>query len=59
MAKLAQLRREHRALDEEIVAAAARPGADQLALRRQKKRKLALRDAIAEIEDKLYPDIIA
>ena len=33
--------------------------ADQLTLRRLKKRKLALKDEIARIEDELYPDIIA
>lgn len=57
--RLEELRREHRALDEEIAALAETPLADQLALRRLKKRKLSLKDEIARIEDSLYPDIIA
>jgi hypothetical protein len=32
---------------------------DQLQLKRLKKRKLQLKDEIARVEDKLYPDIIA
>jgi len=32
---------------------------DQLQLARLKKRKLRLRDEIAQIEDELIPDIIA
>jgi hypothetical protein len=32
---------------------------DQLQLKRLKKRKLYLKDEIARLEDKLYPDIIA
>ena len=57
--KLAQLRSEHRDLDEAIDALAARPVADQLALRRLKKRKLFLKDEIARLEDQIMPDIIA
>jgi hypothetical protein len=58
-AELDELRREHRALDDEIAALGETPLADQLALRRLKKRKLMLKDEIARIEDALYPDIIA
>mgnify|MGYP000288622327 CR=1 FL=1 len=57
--RLAVLRREHRDLDEAIAALQDRPVADQLALRRLKKRKLQLKDQIARIEDELTPDIIA
>ncbi|MEL6774444.1 MAG: YdcH family protein [Pseudomonadota bacterium] len=57
--QLAALKAEHRALDDEILAAAADPLCDQIALRQRKKRKLSLKDAIARIEDQLYPDIIA
>lgn len=57
--RLAELRRQHRALDAEIAALAENPLADQLQLRRLKKRKLALKDEIARLEDRLYPDIIA
>ncbi|MEL7138751.1 MAG: YdcH family protein [Pseudomonadota bacterium] len=53
------LKSEHRRLDEEIEAERDNPLADQLALRRMKKKKLALKDEIARIEDVLYPDIIA
>jgi hypothetical protein len=57
--KLAVLKREHRDLDDAIHAMDATGRADQLALRRLKKRKLALKDEIARIEDLLTPDIIA
>lgn len=58
-AQLAELRRQHRALDEEIVALSDSPLGDQLGVKRLKKRKLHLKDEIARLEDKLYPDIIA
>jgi len=58
-AKLAALRTEHRRLDAAIEAIAADPLADQLDLRRLKKKKLALRDEIARLDDELTPDIIA
>lgn len=57
--KLAVLKSDHRDLDEAILAMAERATADQLALKRLKKRKLALKDQIARIEDELTPDIIA
>ncbi|MEM1342687.1 MAG: YdcH family protein [Pseudomonadota bacterium] len=57
--KLEVLRREHRDLDEAIGALEDRPLPDQLMLKRLKKQKLALKDAIARIEDQLTPDIIA
>lgn len=53
------LRREHRDLDDAIVALEAQPAADPLQLRRLKKRKLALKDEIVRIEDQIIPDIIA
>lgn len=58
--QLAELRQRHRALDDEIATiaeAAAIAGAFEV--RRLKKQKLALKDAIAKIEDQLLPDIIA
>lgn len=58
-ARLATLRTEHRALDDWIAALAASPMSDQLEIRRLKKRKLALRDEIARVEDQITPDIIA
>lgn len=57
--KLAQLRQEHRDLDEAIIALEATAERDQLRLTRLKKRKLGLKDEIARIEDQLLPDIIA
>ncbi len=57
--KLEVLRREHRDLDEAIHALETTGRPDQLTLRRLKKQKLALKDSITRIEDKLIPDIIA
>lgn len=59
IAQLLELRRQHRALDEEIAALAANVVGDQLQIKRLKIRKLQLKDEIARVEDKLYPDIIA
>ncbi|WP_112322382.1 YdcH family protein [Oceanibium sediminis] len=58
-ARLGGLRTEHRDLDDAIRALEEQPGVDMLALRRLKKRKLALKDQIARLEDDLTPDIIA
>jgi len=57
--KLAQLRQEHRDLDDVISALEKAPDRDQLRLTRLKKRKLSLKDKIARLEDQLLPDIIA
>lgn len=57
--ELVKLRAEHRALDEEIVALEGNPLADQLLVKRLKKKKLALKDRITAVEDQLLPDIIA
>lgn len=57
--KLEMLRREHRDLDEAIAALHDKGSADMLTLKRLKKQKLALKDRIALIEDRLLPDIIA
>jgi hypothetical protein len=57
--RIEQLRQEHRDLDMAIESLGATPGADQLVLARIKKRKLRLRDEIAQLEDQLIPDIIA
>jgi hypothetical protein len=53
------LRQEHRDLDTAIDALGGQQGADQLQVARLKKRKLRLRDEIAQLEDQLIPDIIA
>lgn len=57
--ELAQLKQEHRDLDDAILALEALPQPDQLQVKRLKKRKLVLRDRIQEIDDILFPDIIA
>ncbi|SFI05968.1 YdcH family protein [Albimonas pacifica] len=57
--ELERLRAEHGDLDAAIEAMQGNPLSDQLAMRRLKKRKLALKDQITRIEDELFPDIIA
>ena len=57
--RLVRLRQEHRDLDAAIEALRAAPASDQLQLARLKKRKLRLKDEIAQLEDQLIPDIIA
>lgn len=57
--ELEVFKREHSDLDAAISALQERPAADQLTLQRLKKRKLMLKDIIAQIEDRLTPDIIA
>ncbi|WP_037293428.1 YdcH family protein [Roseobacter sp. CCS2] len=57
--KLAVLRVEHRDLDEAIEALHARGSSDMLTLKRLKKQKLALKDQITQLEDRILPDIIA
>jgi len=54
--QLAQLRREHRELDAEIERLVAAIEADELAVKRLKKRKLWLKDCIARLESALIPD---
>lgn len=57
--RLEVLKREHRDLDEAIDALQARGSADMLTVKRLKKQKLALKDQIAALEDRIFPDIIA
>lgn len=57
--ELSRLKEEHRDLDSVIDALKISVAGDQLQLQRLKKRKLVLRDRIAQIEDELHPDIIA
>jgi hypothetical protein len=57
--ELVKLRSEHRELDDEILSLEQNGTADQLLIRRLKKKKLALKDQITTIEDQLLPDIIA
>jgi hypothetical protein len=57
--RLIELREEHRDLDEAINRLADEPWRDQLQLRRLKKRKLKLKDWIANLESLLIPDMDA
>ena len=57
--RLGVLRQEHRDLDGSIAALQHGARADTLALCRLKKHKLALKDMIVKLEDRLIPDIIA
>jgi hypothetical protein len=57
--ELAELRQEHRDLDDAISAMIESPRIDTIRVQRMKKRKLALKDKIAVLEDQLLPDIIA
>jgi len=57
--RLAELREEHRQLDEKIAELATNPEFDQIEVQRLKKRKLQLKDEIAVLENAIIPDIIA
>lgn len=57
--RLDVMRREHRELDLAIGAMESAVLPDPLTLRRLKKQKLALKDQIVRLEDRLIPDIIA
>lgn len=54
--KLAELRLEHRDLDAAIDRLAQDSDADELTVKRLKKRKLWLKDCIARLESALIPD---
>ncbi len=54
--RMAVLRQEHRDLDAAIARLQADIRADELMLKRFKKRKLLLKDQIAWIENALIPD---
>ena len=57
--KLAELKLEHRDLDDVITRLTERASYDQLQLQRLKKRKLVLKDQITRAKAMLHPDIIA
>ncbi|MBM3505097.1 MAG: DUF465 domain-containing protein [Alphaproteobacteria bacterium] len=57
--KLVELKTEHRDLDAAVAALLERSPSNHVEVQRLKKRKLALRDRIRQIESLLYPDIIA
>ncbi len=54
--RLAELRVEHRDLDVAIARLQLDPGAEELMVKRLKKRKLLLRDSIERLESALIPD---
>lgn len=58
-AQLSRLKQEHRDLDAAIAALEVMAGFDRIQVQRLKKRKLLIKDRISEIEDQLFPDIIA
>jgi hypothetical protein len=58
-AQLYELQVEHRDLDLVIDHLTLNPPPDQLLIRRLKKRKLQLKDRIAQLERMLVPDIPA
>jgi hypothetical protein len=57
--RLRELRLAHGDLDEVIGHLSHDPQVDQLLLKRLKKRKLQLKDAIARLESELIPDLNA
>ncbi len=57
--KLQELQLEHRDLDDVIARLSESAYVDQLQLRRLKKRKLYLKDAISRLQSRLIPDLNA
>ena len=57
--RIQELHLEHRDLDRAIEALVLTPAADELQLRRLKKRKLLLKDQIFHLQRQLVPDIPA
>lgn len=54
----ARLRQEHEDYDAAINAMIA-TGCDALRVQRMKKKKLAIKDKLTQVEDQIIPDIIA
>jgi hypothetical protein len=57
--RIAELQSEHRDLDAMIELLLAQPRCDELQVRRLKKRKLQLRDAINQLQMQIVPDVPA
>lgn len=57
--ELAILRQRHRDLDNAIEALHEQKSTDMLMLKRLKKQKLAIKDQITELTDRITPDITA
>ncbi len=58
-AQLVELRLEHRDLDAAIAKLTTDMTADELAIKRLKKRKLRIKDMVAYLENQLIPDLDA
>jgi hypothetical protein len=58
-ARIAELKLEHRDLDDVIFRLIQTPVVDQLQMQRLKKRKLMVKDQITLLERQLTPDILA
>jgi hypothetical protein len=57
--RLKALRVEHQDLDQTISRLSSDPGVDQIMLKRMKRRKLMLKDMIAQLESDNIPDLNA
>ncbi len=57
--RLKELRVAHHDLDHEITALRDNPSADQLLVKRLKKRKLLIKDMIVKLESALIPNLNA
>ena len=57
--RIIELQVEHRDLDDAIARIVDQPGVDEVQLRRLKKRKLQIKDAIQSLQMQLVPDIPA
>jgi hypothetical protein len=57
--RLAELKEQHRDLDDVIARLIEHAPFDQIQLQRLKKRKLSLKDQMSRLESQLLPDIIA
>lgn len=55
---VAKLKQEHADYDAAIEAM-IKTGCDQIQIQRMKKKKLALKDQLKKLEDRIIPDIIA
>jgi hypothetical protein len=58
-ARIAELQLEHSDLNDVIERLADQPGVDDLRMRRLKKRKLQIRDALERLQMQITPDIPA
>ncbi|MBO0902716.1 YdcH family protein [Jiella sonneratiae] len=56
--EVARLRQEHADFDAAVNAMEA-TGCDRLRVQRMKKKKLAIKDRLQDLEDQIIPDIIA